>query len=55
MPAVFVQILPVIQKSLVHSSRSSSQPLLLNALGLSGVDAITYLHKCQQSQLPADD
>ncbi len=46
--SVSIQTLPVIQKHLIQAFPSSDQFELLNALGLRGIDAITYFGRCQQ-------
>ena len=48
MLAPVVRAVPMIQRSPVQALPFSHRLQLLNALGLKGLDAITYLHDCQQ-------
>ena len=48
MPASSFSVSPVLQRPPIQATTSSSQLQLLNALGLRGVGAITYLCKYQQ-------
>ena len=47
--SISIQALPVISKTLAQTFPSSDQFQLLNALGLRGVDAVTYFRQCQQA------
>ncbi len=47
--SISIEALPVIPKHLAQTFPSSDQFQLLNALGLRGIDAVTYFRQCQQA------